>query len=160
MADEVVNTTMMYQVVAMATEMITSQPIFLDGTLTTSADCGITSKPINRNGIAIRTVKNPAVPGVNSGSILVASPRVAEPKIINTPTTSKKITVKFCAIEACLTPRTFSQVMSSPPITPISAQVKCAVGPATSHSGTALRAGKIEATVPGNATASKATIVT
>src|SRR5699024_147254 len=124
MADDVVTTTITYHAVAMATEMITNRPILRAGTLTSSPDCGKTSKPINKNGMAISTVKNPAVPGVNNGSILDTSPRVAEPKIISAPTTSRKMIVKFWAIEACLTPRTLSQVITRPPITPISAQVR------------------------------------
>src|SRR5690625_3308174 len=151
---------MMYQAVAMATEMITSRPTLRAGTLTSSADCGMTSKPINKKGMAINTVKKPAVPGVNKGSIFDTSPRVAEPKIINTPTASKKNTVKFWAMDACLTPRTFNQVMMIAPMTPINAHVRCTVCPATSHSGIALISGKIYATVRGNATASKATMVT
>src|SRR5699024_12493952 len=74
--------------------------------------------------MAINTVKKPAVPGVNKGSIFDTSPRVAERKIINTPTASKKNTVKFWAMDACLTPRTFNQVMMIAPMTPINAHVR------------------------------------
>src|SRR5699024_7819599 len=160
MADDVVATTMMYQAVAIATEMITGRPTLRAGTFTSSADWGMTSKPINKNGMAINTVKKPAVPGVNKGSIFETAPRVVEPKIISTPTASRKMTVKFWAMDACLTPRTFNQVMIIAPMTPINAHVRCTVCPATSHNGIALISGKIYATVRGNATASKATMVT
>src|SRR5699024_12505626 len=128
---------MMYQAVAMATEMITSRPTLRAGTLTSSADCGMTSKPINKKGMAINTVKKPAVPGVNKGSIFDTSPRDAVPKIINTPTAIKKNTVKFWSMYACLTPSIFNQMMMIKPMTAINVNVSCTVCQATFHNGIA-----------------------
>lgn len=57
MEDDVVRMAMTYQMVASTTATTTSRPIWRAGMFTSSADCGMTSKPTKRNGTTTSTAK-------------------------------------------------------------------------------------------------------
>src|SRR5699024_3124440 len=155
-----VKITITYQMVAMITEMTTSLPTWRSGTLASSADCGMTSKPTNRNGTAIMTAKNPLTPGANIGSRLRAPPPVKAPVSSMSPTSSKNTATKVCTMPAILVPRILIQVRIIAVATPMSAHVRLTSNAATVHNGTWLICGQMYSTVLGTATASKAIIVT
>ena len=158
-AEDVVSTTMTYQAAASRTETMMVPPSCLAGRCISSETWGMTSKPTNRNGTVTSTRKKPAVPLVKNGSMVSTEPRVNAPKIIMSPTISRKRITKICTMEACFTPRMLIAVMMTAVSDPTSAQVRFTSKPATVHSGIWLRPGKMYCRVRGTATASKATMV-
>src|SRR5699024_8600392 len=155
-----VKITITYQIVAIMTEITTSLPTCRAGTLASSADCGITSKPTNKNGTAIITAKKPLTPEVNSGSRLRASPPVNAPVRSMRPTTSRNKTTNVCTMPAIFVPLMLIHVRTTAVTTPINAQVRLISKPATVHSGMWLILGQMYSIVFGTATASNAMIVT
>src|SRR3546814_4065981 len=96
--------------------------------LTSSADCGMTSNPTNRNGTTTSTAKKPAVPPVKSGAMLSVEPPVKEPNTSIKPMTSSSTTTNVCVTPANLTPRMLTVVMTTAAIAPTSAQVRKKIG--------------------------------
>ena len=135
-ADEVVRTVITYQMVARTTAITTRRPICRGGMFTSSADCGMTSKPTNRNGTTTRTAKYPPIPPVKKGSMFSVDPPVKEPKTSIKPMIRSSRTTKVWATPASFTPRILTPVMTTAATAPTRAQVRCTWLPAISHSGT------------------------
>ncbi len=104
--------------------MTTNRPIWRAGTFTSSADCGMTSNPTNRNGTTTRTAKKPATPPVNSGCMLSGEPPVNDPNTSIRPMTSSSTTTNVWTTLANFTPRMLMVVMTIAAIEPTSAQVR------------------------------------
>ena len=133
--DEVVSTIMTYQIVARITATTTSLPICRGATLTSSADCGMTSKPTKRNGTTTSTAKNPPMPPVKNGSMCTVEPPVNDPSTSIAPTISRNNTTKVCTTPASFTPRMLMPVITTAATAPTSAQVKYTCSPAICQSG-------------------------
>ena len=117
----------------MTTEKTTRRAILRGGMRISSADCGMTSKPTNRNGTTASTSMNPPTPPWKSGWVLAVSPPTNAPAMSTRATSSRKDTTKVCTSEVILMPRMLSQVSSTAVIEPMSAQVRCTSKPATVH---------------------------
>ena len=94
---------MMYQRVAAATETMIITPMRRGGMLSSSADCGMTSKPTKRNGTTTITVKRPRA-SVKRGSKFATEPPVPAPNTRRAPMTSSVATTIVCTMPASLTP--------------------------------------------------------
>ena len=123
-ADETVRTIMMYQAAAMSTEMNEMLPTLRGGMFTSSAACGITSKPTKRNGTTMSTAKKPPAPPVKKGSKFAPSPPVNAPTICSAPMAKRKMTTNICTPPATFTPRLLMSVMSTATTEPTRAQTR------------------------------------
>ena len=104
-------------------------PIFLYGTLISSAACGITSKPINRNGVIQATLNTlPRVePEPDSHIcpvILELSPLTAEPTTRRIPAIAIIAVRTVCNIAAALAPLILINVINTAKPTPNRTVVK------------------------------------
>lgn len=93
------------------------------GTLTSSADCGMTSKPTKKKGTTTRTASSPAL-SVKSGSALLVSPSKSERPTRAKAMTMRKMITELCNRLAALMPRMFRAVRTMLVIVPMSAHTR------------------------------------
>ena len=98
-------------------------PIFLNGTLISSAVCGMTSNPMKKNGVSIMTVMVPLIASPVSSlekrwlAAMSASPAMNPDAIMKIPTPTMMTVMSVWKIAACFTPRMLRYVMKSPTAT-------------------------------------------